>query len=276
VSATGNSTAARRRAARPSGRRRLCLWGAGLIGLGCLLPDGRADSAAADEAARVQQQFVHALRRYQSNPTNAEWAWQLGRACFDRAEFATNQAERARLAEQGLAACRQALARDTNSAAAHYYLAMNLGQLARAHTFGALKRVAEMEAEFQLARSLEEQFDWAGPDRNLGLLYLQAPGWPTSIGSKARARQHLRRAAELAPQYPENLLNLVEALCRWGDRDLARRTLQQLEKLWPVARTNLTGEAWSAAWRDWERRLEVCRRKLAGPSAVLRSPHHQD
>ena len=43
----------------------------------------------------------------ESSRAKATAAWQFGRACFDLAEFATNNTERASLAEQGIAACRQ-------------------------------------------------------------------------------------------------------------------------------------------------------------------------
>ncbi len=115
---------------------------------------------------------------------------------------------------------------------------MNLGQLARTKLLGALKLVTEMEAEFKAARRLDEHLDFAGPDRSLGLLYLEAPGWPTSVGSRTKARQHLRRAAELAPQYPENRLTLLEAYLRWGDHNGVQRELKALEEIWPAARTN--------------------------------------
>ena len=92
---------------------------------------------------------------------------------------------------------------------------MNLGQLARTKGLGALKLVNQMEHEFTRARDLDEQLDWAGPDRNLGLLYRDAPAIG-SIGSRTKAREHLKRAVELAPQYPENRLNLIEAYLQLG------------------------------------------------------------
>jgi hypothetical protein len=72
-----------------------------------------------------------------------------------------------------------------------------------------------MEREFSLARKLDEHFADAGPDHNLGLLYRDAPALG-SIGSRAKARQHLQRAVELAPQYPEKRLNLIEAYLKWA------------------------------------------------------------
>lgn len=253
-------------------------WRDRLLQLGLLLGGlaaGFAESAtppAAAEAARVERHFVAARQSYLATQTNASLAWQFGRACFDRAELATNHAERAKLAEQGISACRHAILLQPGAAAAHHYLAMNLGQLARTKTLGALKLVTEMESEFKAARQLDERLDYAGPDRSLGLLYLLAPGWPTSIGSRAKARQHLRRAVELAPEYPENRLALAEACLRWGDRPGAKRELKELEALWPTAVAALTGEEWQAAWTDWQARLERAKAALAEEPRLQTSP----
>lgn len=226
-------------------------------------------------AAYAEQVYAAASQNYLKAPTNAVTAWQYGRACFDRAEFATNSAERATLAEQGIGACRKALAQQPNSAPAHYYLAMNLGQLARTRTLSALRLVNEMETAFKAARGLDERVNFAGPDRNLGRLYLEAPGWPTSIGNRSKARLHLRRAAELVPDYPENRLNLVEAYLQWGDRNAAARELKEVEALWPIAAANLTGEEWVAAWADWQARLKRVTKELEAEVRTQSSPRQR-
>ncbi|PYI89113.1 MAG: hypothetical protein DME26_01945, partial [Verrucomicrobia bacterium] len=169
----------------------------------------------------------------------------------------------------------QLLAREPNSVPGRYYLGMNLGQLARTRGIGALKLVTEMEREFSAARDLDESFDNAGPDRNLGLLYRDAPGL-VSIGSRARATQHLERAVELAPGYPENRLNLLEAFLKWNDRNGVRRELKALEQLWPRARTNLAGDSWTASWADWEDRRQKIRKKVEEPPKAIESPRQKD
>jgi tetratricopeptide (TPR) repeat protein len=215
--------------------------------------------------AYAEKAYLEARDRHQSEPTNSEAAWQFGRACFSRAEFATNDTQKAMLAVEGINAMRLLVAREPDSAPGHYYLGMNLGQLARTKTLGALKLVDEMEHEFKLARELDENFSFAGPDRNLGLLYLKAPGWPASIGSRSRARRHLERAVELAPNFPENRLNLIEAYLKWGDHKSAQQELKSIKNLWSATRTNLTGEAWASSWADWESRLQELKRTTAKP-----------
>src|SRR5260370_16378550 len=53
-------------------------------------------------------------------------------------------------------------------------------------------------------------------------LPIYAPSW-ISIGSKSKARKHLIHAVELAPNYPENRLNLAEGYVKWSDRVGVRR-----------------------------------------------------
>jgi len=211
--------------------------------------------------AHAQEALVAAQGRYEIEPTNNLAAWQFARAAFNRGEFATNDTERAAIAVQGIGACRKAIERDAKCAPAFYYLGLNLGQLARTKLLGALPLVSEMEGSFKTARQLDERFDYAGPDRFLGQLYYQAPGWPASVGSQSKARKHLTRAAELAPDYPENRLNLAEAALKWRDKKLAQRELAALEELWPSARTNFTGADWEAFWADWQPRYDKLREK---------------
>jgi hypothetical protein len=211
--------------------------------------------------ARAQEKYVAAQESYLAQPANAEAAWRFAQACFDRAEYATNNAERAATAQEGIAACRELLARNVRIAPAHHYLAMNLGQLARTKTLGALKIVDEMEREFKMARALDEHLDYAGPDRCLGLLYLEAPRI-ASIGNRSKARQHLLRAIALAPDYPDNRLNFAEACLKWTDYHLAKRELKALDEAWPRARANFTCLDWEASWLDWETRLQRLRKNI--------------
>lgn len=246
------------------------------LGLGAAATATRADPASAetDFAAHAKRAFQEAQARYRSAPGKMAAAWGFAQTCFDLAEFATNKTERASVAEQGIAASQQAIAHESNSAPGYYYLGMNLGQLARTKGLGALKLVSQMQTAFARARDLDEHLDWAGPDRNLGLLYRDAPSI-TSVGSRSKAREHLQRAAELAPQYPENRLNLIESYLQWGESNKAQRELTALQALWPSTRTNFVGEAWAASWADWDPRLQKLQKRIEAPQKSLGTPRAQ-
>ncbi len=235
-----------------------------------------AGHAQADSAtnrifiARAQKAFFQAQLNYEANPDSATNAWEFGRACFNLADLATNDTQRAEVARRGIEACRHLTAREPDSAPGHYYLAMNLGQLAKAKapSIAAYKLVHEVEREFTTAANLDVQFDHAGPARTLGLLYFQAPGWPFSIGNDDKARTWLERAAQLAPDYPGNQLVLAEAQLKWRERDELAATLKKLDAIWPAARTNLTGESWESSWQEWDAKraaLKAGFEKLYGP-----------
>lgn len=215
-------------------------------------------------AQRAKQEFVAAKARLETETNNPEAKWQFARTCYDWADFSTSDKQRADIAKQGIAVCRELIERNSDSALGHYYLAMNLGQLAQTKSLGALKIVGQMEAEFKIALGLDPNFDFAGADRGLGLLYLETPGWPASIGNKTKARQHLQKALILFPDFPENLLNLIEAEIKWGDKRDAVRDLTTLDELWPTAQKKFTGDKWAASWADWEKRRGLVEKKVAG------------
>src|SRR5437867_1503433 len=107
-----------------------------LLGFGCSLVCETAFGAERDSQRssqspweRAEKNFKESETHFKNNPTNVTAAWQFARACFDLAELAAKDAERAELAQRGIAVCRQLIERDPKKAAAYYYLALNLGQL---------------------------------------------------------------------------------------------------------------------------------------------------
>lgn len=220
--------------------------------------DGARDKIFAQRAGTAFQQ---AQAQYQLHKNDPVSAWQFARTCFDWADWATNKTQRADVARLGMDACHESLSL-TNSAAAHYYLALNLGQLARVELFSGLNLVREMSQEFDASATLDKDFDYAGAARGLGLLYRDAPGWPLSIGNKAKARESLESAVSLAPGYPENILNLAESDVKWDDNKDAKKQLAALDALWSKAQTNFAGPVWEQSWDDWATRRDDLRKEL--------------
>lgn len=214
-------------------------------------------------ADSAQIKLINARKKFQADTNNIAAAWALGEACFWRGEFAAKDEERAALAEEGIVICRALTIRAPTVPEGHYYLAMNLGQLARTKWFDALGIVKQLERGLELASGMNPRLDHAGPDRCLGLLYRDAPGWPISLGSKAKARPHLLRAVELAPDFPENHLVLLETWVMWREKKALQRDLNTLAELLPKARQQFRGEEWAAYWDDWDRRWEEVQAKAA-------------
>ena len=224
----------------------------------------------AEETSPEFQQYRSAKAAYENQPRNAQAAWQFGRACFDMRRSGATKAQRADIAQEGIAACRNALATETNSAPLRYYLGLNLGALAETRGLSALKLVNQMEQELLTAAALDPRFDYAGADRTLGMLYRDAPTI-ISVGSRAKARQHLLRAVQLLPNFLDNRFELIHALIKWNERHAARKQLEALEESWTEARSEFSGPAWEPAWRTWEAQLQKLRKELEEP-AKLPSP----
>jgi hypothetical protein len=246
---------------------RLIAWGIYLLPLIFVVAPSAFGGVETDKifAARAEKEFLRAQAQFESHTNDSAAAWQFSRASFDLADCATNETQRADIAKLGIAASRQLLDREPKSAPGHYYLAMDQGELAQAEapSIAAYKLVKEIEREFKTAADLDEQFDYAGPARNLGLLYRDAPGWPLSIGGKRKAAEWLERAAAIAPAYPENQLNLAETQLKWRLRDDTEKTLKNLDSIWPAAQTNFAGAAWESSWRDWIARRGAVKAEFA-------------
>ena len=218
---------------------------------------GNANGAeTSTPAARAEGRFQEAQRRYYEQPTSLQAAVKAAQTAFDWAEFASRDAQRADIAQFGIAAGKNAVAASPTNAAAHYWLGMNYAQLARTKSLGALRLVRDMETELLRAVELDGSVDFAGPHRILGLLYRDAPGWPTSVGSKKKARQHLERSVQIAPEFPENHLSLLETYEEWGEKENLARHLPATQTSLDKARQTFTGEEWEEEWSDWEKRMK--------------------
>jgi len=229
------------------------------------------EASSGAHSNRVHLTYVESMGKFVLDPTNSQTAWHFARACFERADFSTNAAHRAALAEQGIAASKRAIELSSNSAAGYFYLGVNLGQLARTKLFTALGLLDEMEVAWEKSIALDAKFHHAAADRSLGLLYLDAPGWPLSLGSRRKARKHLQKATELVPDYPDNHLCWLEAQLKWGETKAVKAQLAVVEIVMQSARTNLTGERWSRDWEDWDTRWKTIKAK-ADVSASAQSP----
>ena len=234
-----------------------------LVLIGCVAGPARGAEpggvrgVATNAVALAEANLVAARKLFATEPTNSLAAWQLGRACFTWGKALKDPNIQEKIYEEGVAACRRSLSLDPTCGPAHYYLGMNVGRVADLkRNLAAFGMVKEVERAFLQAAKLDENYAYGGPDRNLGLLYWHAPGWPVSVGNKKLARKHLERAVKLAPDYPENRLNLAEAYLDWRELKLMQQQLDAVIQLWSRAKTNLTGVEWELDWRDWESRRD--------------------
>jgi len=218
--------------------------------------------ALTNELERAHGIYLQTRREFETNSMSDGVAWRFAQACFERAEMSTNNTERVAYGREGINAARKAVELNPKSASAHYFLGMNLGQVARVKRMSALRLVDEMEVEFLKASELDEKVDFAGPDRCIGVLYRDAPGWPISIGSRSKAVKCLEHAVEVCPEYPENHLCLLETYLDWSEESKMSQLLEKTRKLWPEAKKKLVGDKWQSSWEAWDKRLDAIESKM--------------
>jgi hypothetical protein len=97
-----------------------------------------------------------------------------------------------------------------------------LGLEARAHPTRAGELLKSMLDSLTSADAADPNYDNAGPSRVRALVLIRAPGWPLGPGDADTGLVSARRAVELRPGYPPNLLALAEALSKTGDPAGAR------------------------------------------------------
>lgn len=233
------------------------------VGFAAILWLARALGAPlATNAPPLADRLAAAKADLAASPTNAALAVRVARLCFEGTTSATNSSAKAKFAEEGIAAAQDALRFHPQEAGLEYYLALNLGQLASTRGMSALKLVREMETHLLTARALDATVSDAGPDRSLAYLYLNAPGWPLSVGNNEKSRHHFAQAVKLAPHNPEHHLAFAEACLRWRKKEEAREHLAQAEAVWAKAQELYQGTEWQTDWSDWNTRLAALKAKL--------------
>jgi tetratricopeptide (TPR) repeat protein len=161
-----------------------------------------------------------------------------------RSDAASDANTRAQLAADADSKAQACLQLDPTAAACLYYHAVALGLEARAHPLRANELLKVMLESLNAAQAADPGYDKAGPDRVKALVLLRAPGWPLGPGDPDAALSAARRAVQLQPQYPPNLLALAEALAKTGDAAGARENYQHARDLAQAAPATPDREEW--------------------------------
>jgi tetratricopeptide (TPR) repeat protein len=175
------------------------------------------------------QKAQQALALYESLPqVNPALLTRLTRTSFILGDLAPIS-ERGRCYEKGLDYADKLLAHEPNGVAGHYWKAMNLSGLADVGTrMQGFKLLPKIMAELKRVLALDQTYDDAGAPRVIGRIYLEAPGWPISVGDKQKSLTNLTTAVRLAPNYSTNHLYLAETMLDMGQKDEARAELQKV------------------------------------------------
>ncbi len=184
------------------------------------------DTVGMPEAARLAYWKAAA-----ADPEQDSSYWKAARASSLVGRRARGKEARADAFERGLHTAQLLLDRRPDLPEAHYYLATNLGLLARERPSRGHEAVKEMIQHLEEVAQTAPELEEGGAERALALVYLRAPGWPTSVGDLEAGLRHALRSVEQAPAYPGNQLALAEAWEANGDWDQARTVLDHASTL---------------------------------------------
>lgn len=135
------------------------------------------------------------------------------RLCFLLADSETDSDRRRLLAAEGVRWAEIAIHLGAwLDGEVHYYFAVNLGLAVQDTVVIAIKNLPRLEEELKAAVQHAPEVDGGGPERVLGMLYLQAPSWPKGIGDGDKAVQILAKVAWQYPEHPLNHIFLAQAL----------------------------------------------------------------
>lgn len=117
--------------------------------------------------------------------------------------------------------------REPERADCPYWLALAVGVQAEQRRVTAVDGLKVMIDLLRRMIETWEDLDYAGPRRVLSMVLVRAPGWPTGPGDPDEGLVHARRAVELFPEYPPNLLALAAALHAVEDPAASRRRYEE-------------------------------------------------
>lgn len=161
-----------------------------------------------------------------SDPDDYEACWKGARAAAWIAGRLDDDEQRKRFALLGIELGNSAVALKPDGAEGRYHRAVAMGELADVdHSYG-VDAVRRMEEDCLAAIASDARAEHAGGHRFVGILYLECPGPPTSIGSMRKAKKHLDLALDLAPDWPPNHLWRGRLAKKEGDHARARLEFQ--------------------------------------------------
>ena len=223
-------------------------------------PDNAIKFADEEEAKQtapaIENEVLAVDKALVGAPMNYELLWRGARACAWLTDEFTDKDRRGSWSQKGADYAKRAVAADGKRVEGYYFLGINLGQSATTKTVGAYMMVPKVLKAAETALKIDEKFDHAGPGRLIGNVYAKAPPWPASVGDVDDGIKYLKRAVEVAPDYPQNHLHYGDALVSDKQFDEALKQYQMVidAKVLPE---------WAHRAEGWRREAQVGINKIA-------------
>ena len=164
-----------------------------------------------------------------------------------------------KLAQDGIAASQECLARAPEEAGCYYWRAVNTGLYYQAHVLGYQTGVKQMLSDAEKVIQLQPSYANAGAYRLLGQLYTELPQTSSRaeniVQDLSKAEQYLKQAIQLAPQYPENHLALAANLLKQERFTEAKTELLNAKNLVPQWKRDHSYASWLVSTKKLEGEL---------------------
>jgi tetratricopeptide (TPR) repeat protein len=218
-----------------------------LIQQGDELYTGRADLSKAQEA----------LEKYRAAYASKEdvygACWRIARAHYWVGDHTPDKAEKKRIFEQGIYYAKKAVEFAPDKPEGHYWLGICYGVYGEAKgVLKSLSLVKPIKAAMNKVLELDPAYDDGGPDRVLGRVYHELPGF--AGGSKKKSLEHLLRSKELGPRVGLTRIYLADTYLSLDEVEKAREELEFV----------LTMEPDPALGAETAEEKEMARKRLEG------------
>jgi len=179
----------------------------------------RADLAKAKEA----------LEKYRTAYVSKEDAyggsWRMARVHYWIGDHTADKVEKKRIFEQGIYYAKKAVEFAPDKPEGHYWLGICYGVYGEAKgVLKSLSLVKPIKAAMNKVLELDPAYDDGGPDRVLGRVYHELPGF--AGGSKKKSLEHLLRSKELGPRVGLTRIYLADTYLSLDDVEKAREELE--------------------------------------------------
>lgn len=215
------------------------------LGTAAALRPGPADLEALDEAAHLYRTSI------QRDGETFAALWKGARTLCLIAQATPSPATKAACASEAFTYAKRARLVQPRRVEGRYFLALSAGLVAETRDVGGLGLVPTIESEAIEAARLDRSYEAAGPDRLLGQLYHQAPGFPVSVGDVDLALEHLQEAVRQAPGYAPNRIALAEVYMDEGREAEARAVVAPL-----IGSAMDLPPGWPGRWEKLRSRLD--------------------
>ncbi|MCB9489403.1 MAG: hypothetical protein H6684_11780 [Deltaproteobacteria bacterium] len=155
-----------------------------------------------DNPVAVRQAVERWTEAAEASDAPAEAFERIARARMFQARFADDEKQRAGYLASAEEAAEKALKADSKRAGGHYWsAAARWESIKRKPAMKVMQSLEDLRGRLEAAKKIDPSYEFAGPDRLLGVIAFQSP-----VISYPAADEHLAAAVKLAPTYSPNLL----------------------------------------------------------------------